>query len=146
VAHNTITLRALQTITVAFFTGLVNEIGVYNRVLSEAETQSIYNAGSDGKCKTALRIENDLLSEKQIKTYPNPVKNTFTLEMSKSAVLASGNLRLMIFDLGGRLVKQVVKINTLKRNIDINDFTSGIYLYQLTGTGSALASGKIIKK
>lgn len=129
-----------------FFTGLVDEIGVYNRALSEAEIQSIYNAGSDGKCRTALRIEDELLSENQIKTYPNPVKNTFTLDISKSTFLASGNLRLMIFDLGGRLVKQVDNINTLKRNIDINDFTSGMYLYQLTGNGSALASGKIIKK
>ena len=129
-----------------FFGGEVDEIGVYNRALSEAEIQSIYNAGSDGKCRDALSIEDNLLSENQIKIYPNPVKNTFTLDISKSMILASGNLKLQIFDLSGRLVKQVDKIKTFKRNIDINNLNSGIYLYQLSGNGNDIGSGKIIKK
>ncbi len=129
-----------------FFGGEVDEIGVYNRALSEAEIQNIYNAGSDGKCRDALSIEDNLLSENQIKIYPNPVKNTFTLDISKSMILASGNLKLQIFDLSGRLVKQVDKIKTFKRNIDINNLNSGIYLYQLSGNGNDIASGKIIKK
>jgi len=55
-------------------------------------------------------------------------------------------LKLQIFDLGGRLVKQVDNINTLKRSIGIKYFTSGMYLYQLSGNGNVVTSGKIIKK
>ena len=33
-----------------FWQGLIDEVDVYNRVLSDAEIQSIYNAGSAGKC------------------------------------------------------------------------------------------------
>ena len=36
--------------------GLVDEIAVYNRVLSAAEIQAIYNAGSAGKCVTPVYI------------------------------------------------------------------------------------------
>ncbi len=36
-----------------YFNGLLDEIGIYNRALSTAEIQSIFNAGSYGQCKTA---------------------------------------------------------------------------------------------
>lgn len=36
-----------------FFPGLIDEPTIYNRALSAAEILAIYNAGSNGKCKTA---------------------------------------------------------------------------------------------
>jgi len=93
-----------------------------------------------------LSVAEVIDTEDSIKIYPNPVKNTCTLDISKSTFLANGSLKLQIFDLSGRLVKQVDKINTLKRIIDINNLNSGMYLYQLSGNGSNVASGKIIKK
>ena len=129
-----------------FFGGSIDEIGVYNRALSETEIQSISNAGSDGKCVNPLSVAEVIDTEDSIKIYPNPVKNKCTLDISKSTFLANGSLKLQIFDLSGRLVKQVDKINTLKRIIDINNLNSGMYLYQLSGNGSNVASGKIIKK
>jgi hypothetical protein len=35
-----------------FFNGEIDEVSIYNRALSVGEIQSIYNAGSAGKCKT----------------------------------------------------------------------------------------------
>jgi len=37
--------------TVAFFHGMIDEVEIYNRALTQAEIQAIYNAGSAGKCK-----------------------------------------------------------------------------------------------
>ncbi len=37
------------------FNGLLDEVEIYNRVLSQAEVQAIFNAGSAGKCKPAIR-------------------------------------------------------------------------------------------
>ncbi len=37
--------------SLATFNGMIDEAGVYNRALSAAEIQAIYNAGSAGKCK-----------------------------------------------------------------------------------------------
>lgn len=39
-----------------FFNGLIDEIEIFNRALSVEEIQSLYNAGSFGKCKPALVI------------------------------------------------------------------------------------------
>jgi uncharacterized repeat protein (TIGR01451 family) len=36
-----------------FWDGLIDELSIYNRALSPAEIQSIFNAGSAGKCKAA---------------------------------------------------------------------------------------------
>ncbi|MDQ6785901.1 MAG: LamG domain-containing protein [Acidobacteriota bacterium] len=36
-----------------FFNGQVDELSIYNRALTNVEIQSIYNAGINGKCKTA---------------------------------------------------------------------------------------------
>ncbi len=35
----------------AFFNGLIDEVGLYNRALSALEIQAIFSAGSTGKCK-----------------------------------------------------------------------------------------------
>jgi hypothetical protein len=40
-----------------FFTGLLDEIEIFNRALSEIEIQAIYNAGSAGKCKIQVDID-----------------------------------------------------------------------------------------
>jgi uncharacterized repeat protein (TIGR01451 family) len=37
-----------------YFQGLVDEVSVYNRALSQSEIAAIYAAGTDGKCKPAL--------------------------------------------------------------------------------------------
>ena len=34
-----------------YFDGLIDEVGVYNRALSDGEIAAIYNAGSAGKCR-----------------------------------------------------------------------------------------------
>jgi hypothetical protein len=37
-----------------FFNGLIDEISIYNRALTQDELQAIYNAGSAGKCESSL--------------------------------------------------------------------------------------------
>jgi hypothetical protein len=34
----------------SFFAGLIDELSIYNRALSDSEIAAIYNAGSSGKC------------------------------------------------------------------------------------------------
>lgn len=40
----------------AFFSGLIDEVEIFNRALSQSEIQAIYNAGSDGKCTEQTAI------------------------------------------------------------------------------------------
>ncbi len=39
------------------FSGLIDEVEVFNRALSVSEIQAIFNAGIDGKCKTQTHVE-----------------------------------------------------------------------------------------
>ncbi|MEC3907499.1 LamG-like jellyroll fold domain-containing protein [Tamlana sp. 2201CG12-4] len=86
-----------------FFHGEVDEIGVYNRALSESEIQSIYNAGSDGKCATTLNIEDYDVVENKIRLYPNPVKNMFILKLNET----HKNVSLELYDVFGKKVKRI---------------------------------------
>ncbi len=43
--------KRIDSGSTAFFDGIIDEASIYNRALSASEIQSIYNAGSAGKCK-----------------------------------------------------------------------------------------------
>jgi len=46
------TIGARMDAATEFFNGIVDEVGVYNRALSDAEILALYNAGAAGKCVT----------------------------------------------------------------------------------------------
>ena len=48
------------------FVGLIDEVDIYDRVLSAAEIQSIYNAGSAGKCKECTPHEVNITGNESI--------------------------------------------------------------------------------
>jgi hypothetical protein len=71
------TIGAFDSTFVESFYGLIDELAVYNRALAASEIQSIYNAGSGGKCAVA---------------YP-PV---LVLVPASQSVLAHGSTSLMV--------------------------------------------------
>lgn len=127
-----------------FFGGSIDEIGVYNSALSETEIQSIYNAGSDGKCKNALSVAEVIDTENSIKIYPNPVTDVFTLDIMKSSSFKQGKLKLQIFNLLGKPVKTLNILNT-KELVNISTLNSGVYVYKLSDNNMSL-TGKIVKR
>ncbi len=50
------------------FDGLIDEVSIYNRALSAAEIQSIYNAGSAGKCKECTPPEVSIIGNDPVFT------------------------------------------------------------------------------
>lgn len=44
-----------------FFGGQIDEVSIYNRALTESEIQSIFNAGSEGKCSNTFGATEDYL-------------------------------------------------------------------------------------
>jgi len=63
-----------QAEQLGFMNGLLDEVTVYKRALTQSELQAIFNAGSEGKCKT-LSISTKALSAVQLGTF-----STQTLE------------------------------------------------------------------
>jgi Concanavalin A-like lectin/glucanases superfamily len=79
--------------------GLLDEISIYNRALSETEIHDVYSAGAAGKCRTPSALD-ELIQ--LVQGIPSPV-NPQPLLASLEAVRASiqrGNLRSAIHQLG----------------------------------------------
>jgi Concanavalin A-like lectin/glucanases superfamily/Secretion system C-terminal sorting domain len=112
-----------------YFLGSIDEVRVYNRLLSNDEKEILCNNVQTGT--------NAITDTKTINIYPNPAKTLISIE-------ADGiNLnRIEIFDISG------LKLKMYKQNnrIDISDIKSGIYLIKLIDTeGNIVKTEKIIK-
>jgi concanavalin A-like lectin/glucanase superfamily protein len=84
-----------------YYTGLVDEVEIFNRALSQSEIQAIYGAGSAGKCKTppySAKIQQpihaDGTSVFTIKRGVVPVKFTLTQGGVATCVLPSATIAL----------------------------------------------------
>ena len=86
--------------------------------------------------------------EYQVKTYPNPVKNQFSIEVS--LFKDYNDLQIKLFDIQGKLIKEIKNISTdnqyLKVQLDISNFDSGSYIYAVYNRGNQLFNAIIIKE
>lgn len=94
-----------------------------------------------------LSTEDNTISY-DVKTYPNPVTNEFTIETDLHR--DHSNLVLTIFDITGKKLLERTDIETsthyLKSTVDISNFASGTYFYTLSEGGAQLFNGKLIKR
>ncbi|TYA92165.1 LamG-like jellyroll fold domain-containing protein [Seonamhaeicola marinus] len=125
-----------------FFSGEIDEVGVYNRALTETEIQSIYNAGANGKCSVTLNIEDDKVSSNEVKIYPNPVRDILTLKLDR----LQKNGIFELYDLLGNKVKQLNNLDLNKIELNLSELNSGLYLYVIKDGNSTLKSGKLVKQ
>ena len=73
----------------------------------------------------------------EIKIYPNPAQNNFTIEASSSK-----KQTLQLIDIiGKQVLLQTINGST---NIDVSNLTKGIYLYNIFQNQSRIKNGKII--
>ena len=92
--------------------------------------------------------DNTYLDVFQLKqNYPNPFNGKTSIEFQ---IGHSGFIKLQIFDSRGRLVKKLVNENLSKGNYQLNlnmkDFSSGLYYYQLQSDKTILSKPMIYIK
>jgi|GEM_PF-1388104 len=128
-------------------TSQIDEIEIFNRNLTQAEIQSIYEAGSAGKCKTTTDVNDEEQIPKKIElmqSYPNPFNPSTTIRYNLSK---AGFVKLIVYDILGREVKVLVNEgqNPGQHSIifDAQNLSSGIYIYTLR-TGDFNQSKKMI--
>lgn len=98
-------------------------------VLTELDNDFIEreNVASQANIDAAKTI----LSNVEVKLYPNPTKGVFTIELNKPIAKA---VAINIFDMNGKLVKtideQKLQQNT---NVDLTKQAEGVYMLQLIG-------------
>ena len=88
----------------------------------------------------------ELKENLSLKIYPNPFKESATLEIKDSGK-SSMNLEMNIYDVFGRTVQEN-KISNLKSQIKRENLKSGIYFYKIISFGedgrrNVVSTGKL---
>jgi hypothetical protein len=96
------------------FNGILDDIGIWNRALTQQEITNLYNA--------SLSIEDFALNT--IDIYPNPTTSILNF---KSAVQVE---KIAIYNILGQLVQQE-KVNALEGAINIEKLAQGTYLVKV---------------
>jgi hypothetical protein len=104
--------------TVQFFKGKIDEIGIWDRVLSESEISNLY--------EESLGITYDR-NENFFITYPNPSSDYLTIVTANSL-----NNSFYLFDYMGKEVLQG-RIKDNSTNLNISNLFSGIYTLKIEG-------------
>ena len=85
---------------------------------------------------TFLQPEN--IEGSKINIYPNPTNGSFTVENTSTEVY-----KILVFDIKGKLLMEVVNCQ-YKMNLDISNYSSGIYIIRINGTKNSFI-GKLLK-
>ena len=81
-----------------------------------------------------------------INIYPNPVVSNFTIAFNAESLNSFDKISFMMYDLNGREVKYIDKLESAQISIDRDNLVSGLYLYKFIAGSHFLTSGKIIVK
>ncbi len=89
-----------------------------------------------------LGINDALMPRLQVSVNPNPFREETTLEI-RNAGSAATNLKLEIYDLFGKAVRQS-EIRSAKTEVQKGNLSCGIYFFKISGYGTLLGTGKLI--
>lgn len=79
-----------------------------------------------------------------VKVYPNPMISASTLSFDPSSVNAFNKISFMVFNMNGKIVKQLDNIRSSEISIERGNLPAGIYVYKLIADDHPISSGKII--
>lgn len=117
------------------FPGILDEILVYNRPISNQEVMDIFN-------NVPLSIEDLTALSHQVVIAPNPVLESFTFSCDPSV----GTLiSYSISDIRGSIISQN-SIRNLNETIDVSSLESGIYILTFQTMDQLEISKRLIKK
>ena len=97
-----------------FFKGTIDDIGIWNRVLTPEEITNLYN--------NSLGV-NDFKQNTTISIYPNPTTNVLNFKSNANMI----NSDYTIYDQSGKIMK-IGKITHENTSIQLNNLPNGIYL------------------
>ena len=85
------------------------------------------------------------LSQGRISIYPNPFQTHFNVEIGNGKLL--GEVRIDVYDSFGRNIYSLIRSNatSLKESIDMQKYSSGLYLVKVSENGVPVLSRKMIR-
>jgi hypothetical protein len=93
----------------------------------------------DGKSETFKPLLSTCFNTKETTYFPNPVKDKMQINTSNDFTHAT------IFSIDGKRIKES-EISSSNNQIDLSDFSSGMYFIQLSNTNKEIDFIKIIKE
>jgi len=78
--------------------------------------------------------------------YPNPVQDTFTLQLPEEYINTSASIEFVLYDSIGRKVFVASSFSSEGNQINIQNIKSGVYFYELFTSHKKISSGKLIKR
>lgn len=124
-----------------FFTGAIDEVNIYNRVLTQQEVDSL--------CPSLTSIMTITKTDK-INLSPNPFSTSTTVQITNysstsltTGLLRSASYECEMYDVFGRMVKQFV-IRNSPFVIERDNLPSGLYFIRLTQGDKPFATDKLI--
>jgi hypothetical protein len=113
------------------FNGQLDDIGIWNRALTQEEITSLYYGSS-------LDI-NEASQSNVFSVFPNPAQSLINVNIEASLV---GSV-FTIYDITGKAVK-TGKLNSSNTTIEVNDLSGGIYSFSVGGNSKQ--TFKVIKE
>ena len=120
---------AVEDITFAYVFGratsggnLASVVVMQNRI--DSVRQKVNNGITNCGCATSSTGINNLTIDNSISIYPNPASENITIKYTSS----SKNISLKIYDMTGRMVKQIINAKSVENIISISEFENGLYL------------------
>ena len=106
-----------------YFKGKIDDLGVWNRTLTQAEITALYNS--------TLSISSDTYNY-SINIYPNPVVNILNVKTDSNLI----NQPYSIIDGLGRVVLNG-KLNEVESTINVEQLSKGIYYLKIAGNSAS---------
>ncbi len=131
--------------TVALNEIIIDELEFFNRVLTQAEIQDIFNAGSAGKCKDSNPVSiRETPAPLSLRLFPNPTPGHFTLELPEPAT--PGMVIRITCLTGQTLLQQRAEAGATRQLLDAGNLPAGLYFVQVWNQGRILGVEKFVKQ
>ena len=126
-----------------YFQGQLDDIAIWNRVLSPAEILSIYSGGSS--CSYTGILDKEIKNVDAFKIYPNPSSDKLHITSNIKIFLIKSH-QVLIYSADGKLVikEQLDYSNKDVNEIDIENLAEGFYVISITN-GEYYQNIKFIK-
>lgn len=118
------------------FNGWIDNVCIYDRVLSKAEIKDIYFGNATGIATSNMSY----ITKKGLKLYPNPAHELLNIESREEM------LHINVMDMMGKTVFEIKSIHSNQVQLNLNDIPAGVYLIQINGSGGEIITQKLIRE
>lgn len=118
------------------FTGMLDEVYMFDDALSQAEINEVMNIQNLDEYLSTLSVIDNTFSPEKVSVYPNPVTQTLT-------IVGNNMSSAQVYDLSGRIIESILLNNN---KLNVSSLSSGIYMIRMTDVMGNTYVSKFVKK